>query len=287
MRLSLLDRLAVAARDLPPKQARVAKFVISHAFEATTSPMRSLAQSAGETPATFTRLAQAMSYSGWDELRAELTAETRAGMVRAQSGPFSSRGIGIADVGLFGDMVRADAETLTRLSASHLADAASVLEAAPRVFIAGFRSCHAPAALLHYLYRLFRHDVALIGGPGGILDLELGSLRADDAVVIFGFQPYSQASLLTASAAAGAGCRTVLIVDDAAAPIASDAEVILTFGTESPSFFPSLTGCVCLVQGLAALLYARSGETGRRVLRETERRIEAHTAYLTDSGGQD
>jgi DNA-binding MurR/RpiR family transcriptional regulator len=287
MKLSILERLALATRDQPPKQARVAQYVIDHAFEATTSPMRALAKNAGEIPATFTRLAQGMGFSGWDELRAELTADTRDGMLRAQQAPYSSRSVpGIGGTSLMAAMLRADAEEIAALQSASLSGAAVILEKAPRVMIAGFRSCHAPAALLHYLYRLFRPDVSLVGSAGA-LDLELGSLRSDDAVVVFGFQPYSRDSLLTARAAAQAKCKVVAIVDSADAPIASDAAAVLTFGVNSPSFFPSLTACVALVQGLAGLLYARSGEEGRKVLQETERRIEAHTAYLSVDGGSD
>ena len=286
MKLSFLDQLALAAKDLPPRQASVARYVLGHNFEATTSPMRALAKASGETPATFTRLAQSLGLSGWDELRAALTAQTREGLDHARNAPFSSRGVGIADSGLVGDMIRSDAANLSTLSSSGMAQAALVLEQAPRVLIAGFRSCFGPASLLHYLYRLFRTDVMLIGGPGGILDLELGALRPDDAVIVFGFDPYSRDSLLTAKAAASAGCRTVAIVDDAAAPIATDADVALVFGMESPGFFPSLTACVSLVQALATLLYARSGDEGRHTLQETEKRIESHNAYVADSGGK-
>jgi DNA-binding MurR/RpiR family transcriptional regulator len=281
MTLSVLERLALAAREQPPKQARVAQYVVDHVFEATTSPMRSLARNAKEIPATFTRMAQTLGFSGWEELRAELTAVSRADVSAATQGPYSSRKLpSTSGQGLVPAMLRADTDEIGTLDTRQFAHAASLLEGASGVVVAGFRSCRAPAALFHYLYRLFRPDVSLIGGSGGLLDLELGNLHKSNVVVLFGFDPYSRDSLLTARAAATARCGLLAIVDSPQAPIASDASVILPFGTQSPGFFPSLTACVALVQALIALLYARSGDVGRRRLRETEKRIAAHTAYL-------
>lgn len=270
--------LTSALRRLPPQQADAARFVIGRSFEAATMPMRSLARAASLPPATFTRLAQSLGLSGWDELRAGLIAEARDDLGALR--PFSVRPQPQGGENPIAAMIAADRVTLDGLDAAGVVAAAALLEAAPRVLIAGFRSCHAPAMLLHYQYRLFRPDVVLMGGIGGVLDVELGGLKPGDALVLFGFDPYSRDGLLCAEAAADAGARVVAVVDHPGAPVAEGAAVVLTFGTESPGFFPSLTGCVALVQALAATLYARAGEAGREQLRRTEARIAAHTPYL-------
>ena len=120
----------------------------------------------------------------------------------------------------------------------------------------------------------------MIGGVGGVLDGELGGLRRDDVLVLFGFDPYSRDGLLCARAAADAGAQVLAIVDTPRAPAAEGAAVILTFGTATPGFFPSLTACMALVQALATALYVRAGKEGKAQLRRTEARIIAHTAYL-------
>lgn len=277
----MLAKLASALRDLPPRQAAVGRYVLRHPFDAATRPMRALARHTAQSPATFTRLAQSLGLAGWEDLRALIVAETRADLEATRHAPFSTRIIGGSDAAqLATSMLETDLRMLGACAVAGLEAAAAVIEQGRRVLVAGFRSCHAPASLFHYLYRLFHPEVTLVTGAGGLLDLEIGGLRGDDVLVLFGFDPYSRDSLLAARAAAGAGSRLVAIVDAPDAPIAEGAAALLTFGTASPGFFPSLTGCVSLVQALAAILYLRAGEGGTDNLRRTEARIAAHTAYL-------
>jgi len=282
MMSATVRRISEAARTLPPQLAAAARFVADHPLDAASIPMRALARSANQSPATFTRLARALGMSGWDELKTALLDEAREDLQAARDAPFSSRMTAdmAGDNSIAVRMLASDRQAIAELPVDRIEAAAKVLESAPRVLVAGFRSCHAPAMLFHYMYRLFRPDVSLIGGAGGVLDLELGGLQRGDAVLLFGFAPYSRDGLLTARAAVEAGCPLVAVVDQPGAQMAEGAAATLVFGADSPSYFPSLTSCAALVQALAATLYARAGADGREQLRLTEARIAQHTAYL-------
>jgi len=270
---SALARLRTARTSLSPRLAQAADYVAGHAFDAATLPMRALAARAGQTPATLTRLAQALGCEGWEELRAGLIEESRP------AAPYSNRPATEGD--LASQTASADRAILDVLpGAAELEQAAAVLERAERVLVAGFRSSAAPAGLFYYQYRLFRDDIAFVGGAAGALDLDLGALVPRAALVLFGFAPYSRDSLLAARAAAQARATVIAVVDRADAPIAAGAAVALTFATATPAFFPSLTGAVAIAQALAAVLFERSGDAGRAKLRRTEAQIAAHNAYL-------
>src|SRR6202040_2992372 len=201
-------------------------------------------------PASFTRLAQALGYSGWDGLRAALTEARRP----VQTSPFSGRIKGRrqgpnSDVMLVADKLEAEAAGLARISTSSVAEAAKALHAARRIWIAGFRSCRSVAELLNYQLRLFRPDEVQLVGGSGPEDLDLGAFRANEAVVGIGFAPYSTASVESARAAHAARADLIAIADSASAPMAEGADHLLLYeSASSPGFFPSLTGAIAIAQ---------------------------------------
>jgi DNA-binding MurR/RpiR family transcriptional regulator len=285
---SPLSALRLALPDLSPRLRDAARFVAENDFDATTRSMRDLAAAAGTTPANFTRLAQALGYAGWEELREALVEARRPGPAGPFSGPFSGRVPGPLTPGAVpAHRLAADAEIIAGLDPSPIATAAQALQAAPRLWIAGYRSCRGVAQVLHYQLRLFRPDEVRLVGGGGPEDLDLGALAAGDAVVLLGFAPYSRQSLLTARQARATGCLLVALADSPAAPMAEGADHLLLFdAARGPGFFPSLTGALALAQALAAGCFALGGEAALIRLRETEARLAALAEYLPDRTSQ-
>lgn len=264
---------------------QVGQFVAANDYDATTRSMRDLAAAAGADPASFTRLAKALGYPGWDALRAALTEARRP----AQSAPFSGRTKGRrgpnADVNLVADKVEAEAAGLARISPDAVASAARTLQAAQRIWIAGFRSCRSVAELLNYQLRLFRPDAVQLVGGSGPDDLDFGAFRAGDTVIVIGFAPYSTASVLSARAAHRCGAALIAIADRADAPMAEGADHLLLFeAAASPGFFPSLTGAIAIAQSLAAVTFVLGGAGAKRRLEATEARLAAMSQYFAEKG---
>src|SRR5256714_5562980 len=127
LKSSPLNELCSALPSLPARLQQVGRFVAANDYDATTRSMRELATVAGADPASFTRLAKAIGYSGWDELRAARTEARRP----PQSSPFSGRARKRqgpnADVSLVADKLAADATGFSRISADAVAEAARAL----------------------------------------------------------------------------------------------------------------------------------------------------------------
>jgi DNA-binding MurR/RpiR family transcriptional regulator len=273
----LAERLRHALPSLPPQLRAAGEHLSRHPFDAATRSMRALAAECGASPASFTRLAQALGYGGWDELRAAVIEEQR------QPAPYSSRAVRGQPHGL--DALReADAANLAALAAvppAALQAAGKALHRAKRIHVAGFRSCRAIATLLHYQLRLFRPETVLVGDAA--LDMDLGAMGPGEALVLIGFAPYSRASQVTLAAARDARLTVVVLADSAAAPIAPGADHLLLFPVATPAFFPSLTAAVTLAQALAAAVFAAGGDDALARLRASEARLEALSEYLPET----
>jgi DNA-binding MurR/RpiR family transcriptional regulator len=285
-RPSPLNELCSALPSLPSRLQQVGRFVAANDYDATTRSMRDLASVAGADPAAFTRLAKAIGYSGWDELRAALTEARRP----EQSSPFSGRARGRRagpnpEMSLISDKLEAEAAGLARISPGTIAGAAKALHGAKRIWIAGFRSCRSVAELLNYQLRLFRPDAVQLVGVSGPEDLDLGAFRTGDAVVVIGFTPYSTASVLSARSAYASGATLIAIADKVTAPMAEGADHLLQFeAAASPGFFPSLTGAIAIAQSLAAATFMLGGANAKRRLEETEARLADTSQYVAEKG---
>jgi DNA-binding MurR/RpiR family transcriptional regulator len=285
-RPSPLNQLRSALPSLPLRLREVGRFVAANDYDATTRSMRDLATVAGADPAAFTRLAKALGYSGWDELRAALTEARRP----AQSSPFSGRAKGRRqgpnpEISLIADKLEAEAAGLTRISSGSVASAARTLYTARRIWIVGFRSCRSVAELLNYQLRLFRPDTVQLVGGSGPEDLDFGAFHAGDAVIVIGFAPYSTASVLSARAAHRSGATLIAIADGVAAPTAEGAGHLLVFeAASSPGFFPSLTGAIAIAQSLAAVVFMLGGAGAKRRLKATEARLADTFQYVAEKG---
>jgi len=284
---SPLERLRLALPDLPGRLREAGRFIARNDFDATTRSMRDLAASAGLQPASFTRLAQALGHTGWEDFREALIEVRRP----VSAAPFSGRVRRIAKgtqsplgaTSITAEMIAADADSVARIAPAPIAAAAKLLHSAPRIWIAGFRSCRGVAELLHYQLRLFRPDAVRLVGGAGPDDLDFGSFRKGDAVVIIGFAPYSRSSVLAAHAAREAECKIVALADTSTAPMAEGADCLLLFdAATAPGFFPSLTGAIASAQALAAAAFALGGEKAQARLRETEARLAALSEYVAE-----
>jgi len=283
---SPLSELRIALPSLPMRLQEVGRFVAANDYDATTRSMRDLAAEAGADPAAFTRLAKAIGYSGWDELRAALTEARRPSAIAPFSGRAKGRRHGPnADVALVTEKLDAEAAGLPRIAAEPIADAARALHDATRIWIAGYRSCRSVAELLNYELRLFRPEHVQIVGVSGPDDLDLGAFRPREAVIVIGFMPYTNASVRVAQAAYRAGATLIAIADSVAAPMAEGADHVLLFeAASSPGFFPSLTGALAIAQSLAAVTFSLGGAAAKKRLQDTEARLAAASTYVSEKG---
>lgn len=288
---ALLERLRTEFPQLSVQFQGGARYLLDHPRDIAIQSMRKVASNAGVQPATLVRLSQSLGFEGWQGLRELFVTAVRDG----GSQPYARRARKVVKDSdttsgpgkMLAEMIEVQHHNLDALLANNagsLPRAADLLAAAPIVHVAGFRSCFPIAFTFHYIYGLFRSSVRLIRGDAGTLEMELRALNAKDAVLVAGFAPYSQESLRVAQAAREAGCKVIALTDSTVAPIALEADCTLLFAIDSPSFFPSITSGVTMVEALVEQLLARKGKGAIRALEQTEGQLHRTGAYLPEKG---
>ncbi|TKC81223.1 MurR/RpiR family transcriptional regulator [Trinickia terrae] len=280
------DQLAALIRaqfsDMSPQFQAGAAFLLDHPDEIAVSSMRKIAERAQVQPAALVRLSQQLGFPGWNELRELFVAR-----VRARPEPLTERARSLvkspAKEALTRDLLVAQQHNLEATGAHNarlIVDAAKLLRKAAHVHVAGFRSCYPVAFGLVYGYRLFRSSVSLLTGEAGTLEMQLRGIEKNSATVVVSFAPYSVEAARVAAAAQERGSRLVAITDSAVAPVALNADKVLIFSHESPSFFPSLVAASALAEALVAHLLALEGDEAVAALEKAEAELHGKGAYV-------
>jgi DNA-binding MurR/RpiR family transcriptional regulator len=286
-----VERLSAHILDempkLPPQLAEGARFLLDHPDAVATSSMREIAGRIGVAPATLLRLARALGFEDWSRMRQMYVADFRSSSpLYAERADALVRREGVS--GLVQEMLRAQQAGVAHVAdangAEAIDEAAMLLNRAPRIFVAAFMSCRAPGLAFAYICRLFRSNIVMLGGEGSSLAADLADIGPDDAVLAINFRPYASEIHRIAEAIERSGATLVSIADSRATPLARYARSVLLFGADSPSFFPSITPAVALVESLAAAMLAHAGDGAAARIGEIEQALYDSGAYDARGG---
>ena len=259
-----------------------AKYLLDFPAEVPIASMRKIARQAKVQPATLVRLAQSLGFDGWASMK-EVFVQSFRQTPKIYSNQAKKMVRSKSRSDMVGKTVAAQAANLSLIedrNAQWLPQAVDILSSASCVYVAGFRSCFSPAFTLHYLYRLFRSSVVLLRGDAGTLELELRAVKADDVIVVMSFMPYSHETRRVTEAARKIGCKVLAITDSVVAPIAQNADCTLIISTDTPSFFPSVTSIVALVELLVEQLLVKEGMQAVSGIEFAEAQLHQSGAYI-------
>ena len=179
--LRIEERIAATRMDLSPQERKAAATLLEHLDDLATYRAAELAQLAGVSKATMSRLFRSLGFADFDEVREHLrTLRTSTGEPRRRDG------------GGWGDLpthLAREAEVVRR-AVEHpvVPQVVALLAAARRVTVVGWRNSHPVALHLRQQLAHARGDVRLAPLPGQVVGEELADVGPGDAVVVVGFQ---------------------------------------------------------------------------------------------------
>ncbi len=288
-----LNASIVEAFDLlPPQLQTAARYMLDRPDDVALLSMREQARRAGVPAATMTRLAKRLGLDGYDSVR-----ELYAGAVRAGTLGFAGKaGVQVEVQALHGERALA-AEMATMLSRQiaalaepvaldRLADAASRLHEARRVYCLGLRSCHAAAWHFHYMLSLLGDKTVMLDDAGGTGLDAIRDAGTADALLVASVEPYARATIEGARYAADRGVPVVALTDSEVSPLAQIASNTILVATGSPSFFHTMTPLLAVAEILAALVAGRGGAKALAALEHTEAQLSAFGVHLPPRNGR-
>jgi len=235
--------------------------VADNRFEIATRSLRSIATECGLSPTSFSRLARAIGYQDYEQLRDRAREE-----LADQSSHFSNKAQLLHDDAqqpLLPRQVKACVNNIEALVTANqnteLEAAVDTLARARRVVIVGALGSAAFADYFAYLTSWFDGRWSVAGRNGTTLASTLMRLTATDAVIVISKAPYAKRSIVATEMAAELGASVITITDSHAFPGLEHATHSFIQQSESPQFFSSYAATLVLIETMAGMLVAKAG----------------------------
>jgi DNA-binding MurR/RpiR family transcriptional regulator len=250
------ERIAERYADLSPQERRAADVLLAHIDDLAIYRAAELADLAGVSKATMSRLFRHLGFDDFGEVRDHLRR------LRSRGVPVTVAATPSLASHVENEIANLRA-AMTALDESRLDAAAALLAGADRVLVIGFRNSYPVALHLRQQLSHARAGVALAPQPGQSLSEELLGLGAADAVLVVGFRrrPTVLAGVLEALAAGPT--PVILLADPSARALAARSTVWLECPLSTASAFDSYAAAMSVVAVLADRVLDRTGGAGR------------------------
>jgi DNA-binding MurR/RpiR family transcriptional regulator len=273
---SFEERLAHHHANLSPKLRQAADYVLAHPIDVATRSLRSVAADARLSPATFSRMCQALGYADFEGVRTVL----RQGIAQ-RSHSFSQRLAALQEdapdgQGFHAEHIRATVANLRTLQ--DMLDAPSLnatvarLHEARKVLVLGGLGSTGVAEYLTYMASLVADNWSMGRRMGASLAGGLVGLGPQDAVIVITHPPSAVQSRLAAEEAQDAGAFVVVITDSPSCPTLKHASTRFIVPSESPHYFSSYAATLVFAEVLTGMLARRAGDAALERLAAVETR---------------
>ena len=271
----LQERVSEQYADLSVKLRAAADYVLENEMDVAARSLRTISSASGVSPATLSRLARALGFESYEELR-ELCRTSIDG--RAQS--FSERAQKLrdgldAESSVFEQQASACISNITNLvdtlDNERIQNAVNAMAEAKSVVLFGAFGSTGIVEYMAYLANYFSTTWTLAGRMGASLGASLAAMGPDDVLLVVTKSPYAARAVRAVEAARQIGAKTIVISDGHACPAIKFATFPFIVPSDSPQFFSSYAATLTLMESMVAMLVAQSGEGPSERIREVER----------------
>lgn len=280
---TLEDRIAAEYGSLSARLRAAADYVVANPLDMATRSLRQIAAASGLAPATFSRLARALGFASYEEMRDLARAAVGRGLPS-----FSEKAEQLQQAGedatpflhRQGAAVLANIETaLRQVDPARLEAAVEVLHRARNVVVLGVLGSSGLAEYMGYMAGYFAGNWTIAGRIGASPASALQDLGPEDALLVITKPPFARRAILSAQMAASQGAYTIVLTDSHTCPALKQAQAGFILPSDSPQFFSSYAATVVLIETMIGMLVARSGPKAKARIEDVEARNRALDEY--------
>jgi DNA-binding MurR/RpiR family transcriptional regulator len=255
-RKSLSDYITERFDEFSRSQKDVARYIVDHLDEAAFQTAEELARRANTSSSTVVRFSQALGFEGYPELQQSAIEE-----YRAREGDNGSSALFDFDHSEFEASLAADhanvEDTVRNLTREQVEACVTALGSAQQVMIVGIDQLAFFASYLRHLLALLDMRAEVISSPRQDSITRLSRVDEDSLVIAFSAGRAHPIVVRAMKLAKHRRASTLAITDATLSEIGQHSDLTLYYSSNGPSFTPSNTSLLAIVQALAHGVYAR------------------------------
>jgi len=275
---TLKNRIGQHINELSPQLRLAARFVSENTQDVATHSLRQIAIKSGLTPPTYSRLARAIGFEHFEELRDscrdELHQERLSLSERARLLQNGGDGLS-ANRGMFAATHASAAvsniqKLLDDIDVDQLVAVADLLVKAKNVHLIGSLSSRTMVEYFAYVAEMAVENWQVAGQGASSLSASLAGIGKDDVVLAIAVAPYASETVRAVQFSSEAGANVIIITDDLLSPVLIHAKFSFLTTTESPQFFPSHVAIITLIEILMGMVVRRMGKKAQKRINAVE-----------------
>ena len=254
---AVLSKIIENQTDLSPKLSKLARYLEKNYQDVAFLGARTLAEKAGVSEASVTRLAYACGFSGYGQFQAAIKDEFQKKLSLRKHLPSEEKTL-LSEVLSMEREIMDDMEH--QLDQVDFIDAVEMMYQAPRVLVVGTHANAMMAEYMAYFMSPVKKDVILIRELNNQSFNCWRSLPTGTVTVAFSFPRYPRQALIITEALKNAGCHIIGLSDSTFSPLAKMSDIHFSVALKYLSYVDPCAAVMALVNALITGLLVRDND---------------------------
>jgi DNA-binding MurR/RpiR family transcriptional regulator len=283
-RKKIEERIYEMLPGLPANQKNVAEFFLNNLHMVALLPIRDVARQASVSEASIVRFAQSLGYSGFKELKDELSST-----LKDHISPTERYQLALSGKKTPPDCLHLTAQnvvsnindTINSIDAGAFSHVVDHIIQARQIHCVGLEISYHFANLFTFLLRLYAYDAHTLSPVYQQFKEQIAYLSPEDLVLAFSFSPYSRETVEAVAFARERGIGTVAFTDKKVAPIREYTDHCIQIKTDNIMFTNSLGAVSVIINAIITELNFRDRERTLKALKIIEENIRDERYFIT------
>jgi len=271
-KFSLEDKIQNMVPDLPPKQRKLAGYILKNLKPCAFMTSTTLGTAAGVSESTVIRFASYMGYKGYpdfqqelrESLKNELSALDKFSIEKVEDTSTVYQDIFESEVGIIN-------RTLKELSSETFNNAVEALYNKESILTVGFKGSYCLSSYAGYNLSKIHAKVQIIDEWNERWFNYLNDLSDNTAAILFGFPRYPQNVVTIAETLKKRNVSLIVVTDSVVSPIAEYADFLFIIPVKKAFFVDHLSAVMCLINALIFSLSYKDKDKTEKYLKRFEK----------------